>query len=525
MSKTIRMDGSSRERSDSAEPTAWDALLEAETQDRQAPLTQSWEQVRRALVELRSELLPHQRAALERVRADGKPAKRKVISTSRRSGKTYFTRHEVAEKVANSAWLDQRKAQPVVQYIGPTQKKCVDLFWTPFRNICDRVGMDAHWDDSNLRAQFSNGVLVRASGVDTGFDIEKYRGDAYVHAALDEAASYGSKVKALIVEGLGMAMGDYGGSITITGTPGKTMSGYFYRAVKGLESGWIAEPCWSFMNNPYLPEEMRSWDWVKENLGALDSPRVRREAFGEWVTDASTLVYHAYDAQRNSAPGLPAGHEWRYVLGCDFGWRDDTAFVVIAYAPTHPHLFVVLAESAPHMLPDDIFARIAALKQRYAFTRIAADLSGSTTKGLVTQWNRRSGLGITGAQKSPNYKNSAIEFVNSDLYNGKVRLLPGAQKLADEWLVLPWDDDEDEDDAEYERHDGASKEHPGFANHNSDAFLYAHMEARHYRSKILQEPAPVGSPEAWNQAMQKAKHDAILQLAQRKRGFMYGKLR
>lgn len=509
----------------SVSPSSFDAFVDEEVATAtQATQVRSWTEVQRSLLSLRVELLPHQAQALTRVGKDGRPVKRKVVSTSRRSGKTYFTRHEVAEKVAFSSWADTRKAQPVVQYIAPTQKKCIDLFWTPFKNICARVGMDAHWDDSNLRAQFSNGVLVRAAGVDTGFDIEKYRGDAYVHAALDEAASYGSKVKALIVEGLGMAMGDYGGSITITGTPGKTMSGYFYRALKGLEPGWHAEPCWSFMDNYHLPAEMRSWNWVKENLGALDSPRVRREAFGEWVTDASTLVYYGYEAQRNSAPGLPAGHEWKFILGCDFGWRDDTAFVVVAYAKTHPHLFVVLAESAPHMLPDDIFARIAQLKQQYALSRIVADLSGSTTKGLVTQWNRRSGLGIVGAAKAPNYKNSAIGFVNADLHNGRVRLLPGAQKLADEWAVLPWDDDKEDEDAEFERHDGASKEHAGFPNHNSDAFLYAHMEARHYRNSKIEEPAPVGSPQYFNQRMLEAKQRAILQMTQAKRGWKYGKL-
>lgn len=520
MPKTIVMGGSSK--------SSFDALLDQELQQQtqeQQDQQQQWVQIKRALLALRQELQPWQLQMLTRKDENGNPSLKKAAVMTRRSGKTYEMRHEAAEAVADHPWLDTRKAQPVVQYIAQTQKKALDTFWTPFKNICERVGMLAHWDDANLRATFSNGVLVRASGVDTGFDIEKYRGDAYVLVIMDEAASYGPKVERLIVEGLGMAMADYNGVMVLVGTPGPTEAGYFYEVYKKLRPGWTIEPCASFMNNPHLPAEVRTLEWVERNLGPLDSPKVRREAFGEWVTDSSTLVYSHYRADNNSADVLPAGHEWQFLCGLDLGWRDPSAFVVGAFAKTHPHLFVVHAESHSHMLPAQIYQRLEELQARFHFKRIVADLSGSTTIGLVTEWNQRGKFGIIGANKKPGYKATAIEHLNSDLWQGKIKLLPAAASLAAEWRVLPWHDAEEKEDKQKSvRHEGKQKEHPGFANHESDACLYMFLESRHFRGKFAEVPALPGTPDYWRQQQLKAKQDAFTKARSKQHGFKYHKL-
>lgn len=464
----------------------WEELVASEIEAQLHSATQTadeWALIQRKLAALRTELFPYQLKFLS------DPAKKKAVSAPRRTGKTFTVRQAAAEAVAAKPWLNPRKAQPVVQYVAQTQKKALDLFWKPFKQICAEVGMKAHFDDHNLRAEFSNGVLVRAAGVNTGFDIENYRGDAYTRVILDEVGSYGPKVESLVQEAFGMAMADYSGDLWAISSPGRVKAGYFYQIISGKrpeEEGWSVHPGWSFLDNLSIAESERSYDWVRRNVGPLDSAKVRREAFGEWVTDANTLVYRFIDDNFSSEPQLPAGHEWRFVLGVDLGWHDPTAFVVVAYSSTHQTAFVVHAESHQHLLPSQQVEKIVRLNQEFGgFYVVAVDTGGSNARNTYEEWVRRfPHLPFRPANKAPGYKYGAIEHLNSDLHVGSLKVLKGrAEGLVQEWRELPWDEDDTASDTAYQRHDRGLKEHSGFANHESDACLYAFMECRHYRSK------------------------------------------
>jgi hypothetical protein len=483
---------------------------------------QQWTAIKSRLAAQRLLLLPYQLAFLQDT------SKRKVVSATRRAGKTYAVRYAAAEAVAANPWSNRRKAQPVVQYVAQTQKKALDLFWKPFRMLCDDVGMEAHWDDHNLRAEFSNGVLVRAAGVNTGFDIENYRGDAYARVIADEAGTYGPKVEALVQEAFGMALADYGGDIWLIGTPGRVKVGYFFEACNGLrpfDEGWSVHPGWTFLNNTSFPVETRTDEWIRANVGPLDSPRVRREAFGEWVTDSSTLVYRCSEANTHVGR-LPPDHDWRFVLGMDLGFRDPTAFVVIAYSPTHSCAYVVHAEAHPHLLPSQIAEKIVSLDLAYGhFHCVVVDTGGSMARSTYEEWVKRfPSMSFRPAQKSPGYKYGAIEHLNSDLAALRLKVCEGTPSaLVREWTELPWDDGEADDDKGV-RHDGVQHEHKGFHNHLSDACLYAFMECRHYRSKKAAPPEEFSRADSLARAQQDAKLNAIAKAQQPKR-FEYGRIK
>jgi hypothetical protein len=501
MSKTIHMGGIPKS-------SDFDSLIDREL----ASLTMSAAGIadcQKKLHQLRSELLPYQLNMLL------DPSKKKAAITTRQSGKTYFNRHEALEKAFANPWLDKRKNQPVIQYITTTRLLAIDYFWTPLKLLCQRIGLDAHWDDFNLRAQLPNGVLIRAGGANTDEELEKYRGVSYVHVVIDEAASFGPKIESLIQSSVAMGLVQYDGSISMTGTPGQTQAGYFYEVYNGLHAEWSVQSCWTFMDNIHLPAAVRTEKWIQENVGPLESPRVQRECYGRWVTDAATLVYQ-YDSGRNEWDGkLPFGHDWQFLLGIDVGWRDPCAFVVGAFARTHPWLFILESESRQHLLPSQIEARIAELNAQYKFSRIVMDTGGSMARNNLEEWNIRSQFGILPADKTK--KLDFIEHMNSEFHLGRIKVKKGLS-VVKYWQTLPWE----EDAAAIKRHDKRLKEHSGFDNHECDAALYMFKESAHFRSKEIEPEPPPGTVEYWSKRQQRAKLEAFHKI--NNRTFQYGKL-
>lgn len=365
--------------------------------------------------------------------------------------------------------------------------------------------------------------MIRAGGVSTKEELEKYRGFAYCFVIIDEAASFGPKVENLVVESIGMALADYDGTIIMTGTPGQTKVGYFYEIYEGLRPEWSVQPCWSFMANTHLPPQTRTEQWLVQNVGPLDSPRVRREGYGEWITDSASLVYQ-YDSARNEWDGiLPAGYTWEYMLGLDVGYRDPTAFVVGAFSRKHPWLFILHAEAHQHLLPAQIERKITELNGVYKFSRIVMDTGGSMARSNMEEWNRRSSFGILPAEKTN--KLTFIEHMNSEFQLGRIKVKRGLP-IIKEWQTLPWDDtDQANPEKIIKRHDLTPKEHSGFDNHLADAALYMFRESRHYRSKQAEPDPPMGTQDYWTKMQEKAKIEAFNNLKRQNKGFRYGRVR
>ena len=505
MTKKILMGGKSA-------PSDFDRLVEAELQKRLGSQSQAQDQlelVRQRLAKRRKELMPAQLAFLS------DPSKKKAAICTRRAGKTFVVRHLVAEAVVNNSWDNRDKAQPIVQYIALTRQRCIDLFWTPFKEVCRQLGLEAHWDDHALRAQFPNGVLVRAGGCEDKDELEKYLGDAYILVCVDEAASLGPRIEELVTKSLEPALMDYKGTMCLVGTPGNAQAGLFWEIYDGQHEKKWTQHRWSYMTNIHIDPELRTPEWVEANIGPLNSPKVQREYFGVWVSDASSLVYQYNPVKAYWDGLLPKGHDWRFILGLDVGYRDPTAFVVAAYATTHPDLFVIHTEAHQHLLPTQIAEKIMALKETFRITRIVMDTGGSMARNNMEEWNRRYGLGIIPAEKTK--KLDYIEHMNSEFHLGRIKISPD-QPVTKEWRQLVWEDD----DAAVARHDSKPKEHPGFHNHMSDACLYAFRESMHYRSKSP-EPEPIQGTQEWWRAQQlKAKQAAMRNAG--KKGFKYDKL-
>jgi hypothetical protein len=400
--------------------------------------------------------------------------KRVVCSCSRRSGKTHVLTERAMWAVLDTPWADQNKSRPVVQIIGLTRQTAHQLFWEKLKYVARQIGLEAHWNDHESYAEFPNGVLLRLGGADSVDEIEKYRGFSYSFVGIDESASYGPKMENLVMDAITMALGDYDGSLVLIGSPGKVKTGLFYERCMRPPEDWTIYK-WNYFENIHVPAQMRTNQWVIENIGPLQSPRAQREAFGQWVADDSSLVYHFNDLADNFHTGpLPEGHNWRYILGMDLGYRDPTAFEVIAYAPTSPYMYEVYSYAEQHMLPEMIVQRIHEIKKAFPINQIVADNAGATTQGLFDEWNKRHGFGIQPTNKRLKFE--YIEHLNSEFYKNKIKMLHTSNAVKEMAALIYYEDSDG-------RHDQKQKEHPGFPNHNCDAFLYAFRLSMHFKGR------------------------------------------
>lgn len=292
---------------------------------------------------------------------------------------------------------------------------------------------------------------------------------------------------------------------------------------------------WGLQDNIAQPHLWQEALAEKEQEGWTDeNPIWVREALGRWAADDTGRVYryrkHIVDehgksidwntwtplAKSKANPfGLPEGHKYHFVLGGDLGSRksmkdradrvqleDDlpggtrmdredrnkTILGLFAYADTSPNFIHAHERVVP---PDPVKGSITRLAEEIkAIEADCAAYGGATLDAIVIDDGNRSGGGMicdelaavheVPAQKADKAnKANAIELVNSDLVDGRMKVLPGSH-LESEMEVLQWDE-------------SGQKENPSQANDACDTATYARKESLHtYGHELPPEPqAPV----------------------------------
>jgi hypothetical protein len=433
----------------------------------------------------------------------------KAALCPRRAGKSY-----TALAYALILCLTRPGAKCLI--LARVRRQAKGVYWRPLKKLCADFEVKAHFRNMELECELDNGSTILFAGADTQEETDKYRGQDFDLVILDEGKSYSARLlDELITDILDYTLLDRMGTLAIVGTPGAILAGPFYAVTAGDLSvipkrerwKWTARfaadgekqrghrwsvHTWTTKDNTECP-----WIWEtvlaeKEEHGIPDDdPTFLREGCGKWVPDDDALVF-AYTrvqdercdwAFEGDGPhGLPEGHEWRFVLGLDFGYVDDTAFVVGAWSPTHPSLFFVHAEKHSQMLPEDIAQRVRELEQIYGVfdTRVAD--SGGLGKTILEALSRTYGIPCIAARKRD--KCDHIKLLNSDILAGRVRLDPSGP-LAEEWRTAQWAD------AEH------SKVDPACDDHASDAALYLWRYVFHHLAREREVELEEGSPDWW----------------------------
>lgn len=424
----------------------------------------------------------------EQYRFFADPAKKKTALCGRRSGKT--------EAVA--AWLlDGAEDDPrgMSVYIALSRNNCRQIMWRTMEDLKARYDLDLTFReiDNQLYVFTSNGHRIWLAGCKDSREIDKFRGNKYRRVVIDEGASYGGYLKQLVEDALEPALLDLNGELAIIGTPGIVPSGYFFEITSegtgpGSEKAWPTYH-WTCESNPYiqlrdLPEEARAEELARANSDRTyinersvaylekkledsgwpaDHPTYLREWKGLWVRDEGALVYKVEDKNLYTSRhplGIPAGTEgdkWRFAIGSDVGYEDDTAFVVGAYRKGHPEIYLVHAESHGHLIPSAVAARLEVLQKKYKAYEIVMD-TGGIGKGYAEECIQRYGIFVEAAQKTR--KRAFIEVFRGELSSGNIKInASGCRGLLEDYQRLVWNETQSDVDDR-------------FPDHRPDAALY-----------------------------------------------------
>lgn len=427
-----------------------------------------------ALDGLRSELFDKQLAVVD------DPSKRKAIITSRRSGKTHM--------LAGLNIIGAQKSPGLVSpYIALTRGHAKRLMWPVLQAMNQRHNLGMVMNEVDLRATLRNGASIWLVGADDAREVEKLRGNAYARVSIDEAASFGQRLKYLVKDVLRAALADHDGECILAGTAGAACVGEFYEATTAPKSTWSVHR-WNITDNVKFPRWAGKPNWrevadkfltdmLAEEGWTPDHPTYRREWLGQWVRDDQSLVYR-YAPATNSKP--PA-EELHCVMGVDLGFSDAFAIEVVGWSDYGPDVWELASFKQSGLTPTDWAALIRDYVAAWNPRSVVVD-TGGLGRAIVEEFNKRHGLHVRAAEKT--HKREYIKLLNDDFVAGRCHLRAGGD-LANEMSILQWADSD------------RQIEDPRYENHCSDAFLYAWREAGHFRNRpgAHRPPAP-GTPEA-----------------------------
>lgn len=427
--------------------------------------------------------------------------------------------------------------------VNLTMKTARNVYWQAIKRFAEHFDIPITPNGTELRVEFTNGSILFLVGADKKDEIEKLRGGSYKVSIVDECKSYPpSLLLELIQDVLRPAAIDCGGRVLMIGTPGNILAGPFYEATypgfqRSPEGGGQAIPVSRFFEAPEQfwtdhPEEIPEWSrhswtiqdntskpemWAeallekKQNRWADDHPTWQREYLGKWMPAENAFVYayavlcrqvevgrqlskvNWYPQRTPDSPyGLPVDISWRYILGCDQGFEDDFAQVVLAYSPHDGAVRHLYDFKCPHLTASYVAGLIKEVHQEYNLDVMVTDVG--PLKALVETLNQEYGLFLLPAEKQ--HKPDFVELANSDFHSGLIKIIPGSG-LATELEILQWD--LSKASKQQLARTGRLRESPELPNHLCDAFLYALRYCYHHWSTPKATVLEKNSPAWWEQ--------------------------
>ena len=398
-------------------------------------------------------------------------SKLKAAVCSRRAGKSYGI-SLLALKTA------MQYSDALVPVITLTRQQAKRIVWPVFQSLNRTIGLGLRFNHNELTATLPNGSQIFLCGANDESEIERLRGPKYPLVIIDEAQSFRPFLAQMIADIIEPAVLDYDGTITLTGTPNATCTGYFYEATRP-DSGWSVHN-WTLLDNPHLPKAAQ---WLAERRTKYgwkeDTPTYLREYKGVWIKDLDSLVYKHVPVIEEFDPG---DDEWFTVMGVDIGYVDSSAFCILAYSESQGRCVVLESFKKASLIPSEVAELIAEAQEEYGLDVVVVD-TGGIGKGYVEEARKRFGLSLVEAEKTK--KRAYIELLNGDLARGIVEVSRERNRdLLEEISILQWDEQRKLPDKR--RYD----------DHVCDALLYAWRYCHQYLMEHIEEGPEKGS-EQW----------------------------
>lgn len=418
-------------------------------------------------------------AVLERLEAglDANPAQGRFIREDRSRSLALLTPRQTGK-----SWSIIRRAyrqclryeQANYMILCDSAPAAEAIYLEDFRQQADLLGLPVEINYRKLQFSFPWGAKVTLGGCADSKEINKLRGRRFSELAVDEVQNISERRLSAVLAVVRPAMLKHAGTLVYAGTPGPIPEGQLWEITtfqppakcKGARHlavpAWEPLPAsfnwlvhrWTLRDNPAVTPDGRTlWQVAledKEKNGWDDSnPTWRREYLGEWVADPDALVC-VYARLRDGRAdlvaadgphGLPAGHEWRYVLGVDLGYteKNPCGLVVVAYAPTHGAIHVIHEHREAGLTVDDIEALAARMARdlQVSFDDRVIDSGGGGSAIVAASLAQRWGVSFRPADKAK--RAEYIQLLNSDMMSGRVKIRPDSQ-LAEELRLLQWKD-------------------------------------------------------------------------------------
>lgn len=404
-------------------------------------------------------------------------AKRKVLCTTRRSGKSTGA----AIYLIHEALMNPRSK---LLYVHLTKKEAKTTMWGDiFETVFLKLGIKAEL--VGLEIRFSNGSIIYLTGIDaTPKEMDKLRGKKYRLAVIDECQSFTQDLKQLINQVLGPTLADANATICLCGTPGNQMGEHYWWQVNrpdSLEKGWTFF-FWAWKDNPHVKANMQKHvdELLSNDPLTAKTPWFRQEYLGEWVPETDARVYKSEEV--NYIEKLPSGFlgAATYILSIDLGYTDATAFVISAYNRYFDkNLYVLESQKKSGLTITAVANLIKEYKNKYNFRSIYVDAANLQ---CVEEMRQIHSLPLQAAEKAG--KEGHIALMNSDLITQNLFIVKSAnQELIKELNTLIWDIKA--------LAKGKHKEDGSKDNHLTDALLYGHHGSRHYWFKPPEPKVPV----------------------------------
>jgi hypothetical protein len=484
-------------------------------------------------------------------------ARLKAALCSRRAGKTFG---------GNSAFLDKasKTRHGRLLYVNETRAECKRLAWYGNRGdgmamLVEKFGLDAVCNLSDLTIHFPTlDSWIYMIGADDEKGIEKALGGGYHEIWWDEAQKIPAKLTPRITETLMPTLLDNKGTLTLTGTPDRRMSGLFHEVTRPelakRRRGWEVSH-WSILDNPWFgrteqigllwwvvaragdrvagpftsqleaeaaiadvrmkegPLELQQLLSVGQDLIPLDSPIMQRAGFGRWVQEDANYVYHVHQIARRKLCYAPARRhangtpDFRAALadlpGGKEAWR-DYFFALGADLGYKPDPFAIVLWAWGKAGGDKLY-EVCSWK--------ALELTSDEQAAVLQSVTEIVKLTIMVADAGGPAKSTVQGWAKGYLERYPIPVTEAQKDNKDTWIQLMNADivagriqlrDDGALLAEMEElqwsvlitGSGRMIEDPSMANHCCDAALYPFRHSYHFRWRPAVPPPPPGSPES-----------------------------
>lgn len=405
------------------------------------------------------------------------PSNYKLARCGRRAGKSYMA----AVLMIITCLLTSD--MPVL-YLALTRESAMNIIWKPLTTMLYLCGINYDPQISRGRIVFDNGSYIQVFGADAPDAVNRLRGQPWKLIIADEMGFIRSRSADELLDTLIPSIADFDGTVIMMSSPSLVPDGLFYDCDQGDKKEDWYRVSWDMRANPYFQRPAKDpkyanraeevfADVIKKKYGGnSDHPAFRREFLGEWVFDASNLIYPY--TENNVIRSLPQELRGTYhhAIGIDFGSSSATSYAVLRYSEFSRQVELVQLFKRAGMLVDEMANELRVLVDKYNPNFIEAD-TGGLGKVPAEEMRRRYGLPVNAAEKTNKTFYQAL--VRNDLAANYIKVLsPTCDEILTEWKKIVRGDD--------------GEEVKGQENHAADAFLYAYRKIYNIHLRTFEPP-------------------------------------